>query len=295
MGYWLTRNPGVYVDCTTGGGGHSVAMFSQLNSHSVLHCLDRDPDAIHFASQHLKSNDQVAVHFHQRPFSELAECSICSPVDGILYDLGVSSYQLDAKERGFSFAGDVPLDLRMNGEDGPSAQQWITDVDERSLSLCLSRNADLPRSYKLARSILASVEEQGALLPAGIRAAVERVFPDKRRDHSSILARIYQAIRMEVNREMDEIKTSMCAAVNLLRPGGHLVVISYHSVEDRTVKQTLAELERDCLCPPRMPCTCGGNQRKVRKVFKKPLLPNEAEVQRNSRSRSAKMRVYERV
>lgn len=301
MGFWLKQNPGVYVDCTTGGGGHSAAILQKLLPGSTLHCLDRDTDALAHAGNILKS-DQVLVQLHHRPFAELAECVAPDSIHGILYDLGVSSHQLDETSRGFSLASsNQPLDLRMDRSEPVDAQVWLEEVSEDDFAHILRGNADMDRAHALARKIkevMREAREEGEMVVTAkhLRKAVDSVFRDRRFDQNSLMARVLQAIRMDINQEMPQIEQSLKAAVNAMHKGGRIVVITYHSVEDRTVKQTMAELEKECHCPPKFPvCVCGGNHRKVIKLLRKPGLPTEEETKRNPRARSAKLRVYERV
>jgi 16S rRNA (cytosine1402-N4)-methyltransferase len=300
MGFWLTQNPGTYVDCTTGGGGHSAAMLAQLQPGSTIHCLDRDDDALAHASKILTSNI-VNVVFHHKAFAELASCVAPASINGILYDLGVSSHQLDERSRGFTLNGSSQaLDLRMDRRESLDAQEWIRATEVDDMAHIFRANADMDRAHPLARKIkeqlLVADEEATTFNVSHLRAAVDSVFRDRRFDQNSLMARVLQAIRMDINQEMPQVEQSLRAAVEALLPGGHLCVISYHSVEDRMVKVTMAEFEQDCICPPRSPmCMCGGNRRKVRKLLRKPGLPTEEEIKRNPRARSAKLRVYERV
>jgi len=300
MGFWLKQNPGVYVDCTTGGGGHSAAMLAQLKSGSTLHCLDRDSDALAYAGQILKS-DLVDIQFHHAPFGQLASCVPQGSADGILYDLGVSSHQLDEVSRGFTMASSTqPLDLRMDRSEACDAQQWLIETDEDQIAHALRNNADMDRAHPLARKIKSEIklaQEEGTPITAKtLRSAVDFVFRDRRFDQNSLMARVLQAIRMEINEEMPQVVESLKAAVECLKIGGHLCVISYHSVEDRAVKVTMAPFEQACHCPPKFPvCVCGGKHRKVLKLLRKPGLPTAEEIKRNPRARSAKLRIYERV
>ncbi|MDR1759813.1 MAG: 16S rRNA (cytosine(1402)-N(4))-methyltransferase RsmH [Fibrobacter sp.] len=292
----LLVNPsGVYADCTLGGGGHSFAILSRLDGKGFLHAFDRDLEAVHFAGKRLAAFQNFSIH--AKPFSAIAEEIPAGTLSGVLYDLGVSSHQLDDSSRGFTFAGDNPLDLRMDRRETVSAQEWLRGVSAETLAKVFKNNSDLERSYKLALVILDfAADTDREILPQDIRAAVEKVFPDKRKDWNGILARVFQAIRMEVNEELLQIKESLTGAVACLVRGGRMVVISYHSVEDRCVKTTLAEFEKDCICPVELPvCRCGGKHRQLKKVFRKPVLPTSEEIARNSRARSAKLRVYERV
>ena len=290
---------GVYVDCTLGGGGHSYAIAQKLNEAGTLHAFDRDDEAVQFATKRLAG---VLPKFivHPVPFAELGNEIEPNTIDGILYDLGISSHQVDDSSRGFTFVGDNPLDLRMDRRENVSAQEWLRTVSEDDFAAALRKNADMDRAFKLATRIKEKVGEiatQGRdVLPSDIKSVVEAVFPDKRRDANSLLARVFQTIRMEVNGELKQIENSLRAAVDCLKVGGRLVVMSYHSVEDRCVKETAAEFEKACICPENLPvCMCGGNHQRLKKVNRKPILPSADEINRNSRARSAKLRIYERV
>ena len=290
---------GTYADCTLGGGGHSYAIATRLNEQGTLHAFDRDEDAVAFATKRLAGVKPKFI-VHPVRFGELKNEIAPDTLDGILYDLGISSHQVDDSARGFTFVGDNPLDLRMDRREGVSAQEWLKNVDADTLAAALRKNADMDRAFKLATRILemvAAVSGEGReILPSDMKTVVESVFPDKRREVNGLLARVFQAIRMEVNGELKEIEDSLRAAVDCLKVGGRLVVMSYHSVEDRCVKETTAEFERACICPEHMPvCMCGGNHQRLKKVNRKPILPSAEEIEKNGRARSAKLRVYERV
>lgn len=290
---------GTFVDCTLGGGGHSYAIATRLTAAGTLHAFDRDDDAVKFATKRLAG---VAPQFivHPVPFSELGNEISADAIDGVLYDLGISSHQVDDSSRGFTFVGNNPLDLRMDRREEVSAQEWLRTVSADDLAEALRKNADMDRAFKLATRIIeiaAETAREGRdILPSDIKAAVEAVFPDKRRDANSLMARVFQTVRMEVNGELRQIETSIRSAVECLKVGGRLVVMSYHSVEDRCVKDVCAEFEKACICPEHLPvCMCGGNHQRLKKVNRKPILPSENEIAVNSRARSAKLRVYERV
>ena len=290
---------GTFVDCTLGGGGHSYAIATRLSADGTLHAFDRDEEAVAFATKRMA---RVAPKFivHPVPFSELGNEIAPNTLDGVLYDLGISSHQVDDSSRGFTFVGDNPLDLRMDRREGVSAQEWLRTVTDEDLASALRKNADMDRAFKLAtriKEMVAKIAAEGRdVLPSDMKSVVESVFPDKRREANGLLARVFQAIRMEVNGELKEIEKSLRAAVDCLKVGGRLVVMSYHSVEDRCVKDTAAEFEKACICPENLPvCMCGGNHQRLKKVNRKPILPSAEEIEKNSRARSAKLRVYERV
>ena len=293
------RPNGTYGDCTLGGGGHSYAIANKLNEEGTLHAFDRDQDAVAFATKRL-AGVKCKFVVHPVRFGELKNEIAPDTLDGILYDLGISSHQVDASERGFTFVGNNPLDLRMDRREGVSAQEWLRTVSVDDLASALRKNADMDRAYKLATRLVemaATVANEGReILPDDVKAVVESVFPDKKREVNGLLARVFQAIRMEVNGELKEIEESISAAVDCLKVGGRLVVMSYHSVEDRCVKETAAQFEKACICPEHMPvCTCGGNHQRLKKVNRKPIVPTAEEIASNSRARSAKLRVYQRV
>ncbi|NLB63114.1 MAG: 16S rRNA (cytosine(1402)-N(4))-methyltransferase RsmH [Fibrobacter sp.] len=296
MGFWLNEIPGEYTDCTMGGGGHSHYALQKLSPGSVLHGFDRDAQAIDYARQRLKPAAGVDLHIHHLPFSELSQVLKPQSQNGILYDLGVSSRQLDDKSRGFSFSTETPLDLRMDQNASLDAQEWLFNSSSEELSNALYRNSDMRSSRRLARNILAEIDPNTEVLPEHIRRALLKTYPRQSRDINSLLARVFQAVRMEVNGEIYEIEVSLRYAVQALKPGGVLCAISYHSVEDRAVKKTAAEFLQACVCPPRLPiCQCGGSHRLLKKLVNKPLLPTSEEVARNPRARSAKLRVYQRL
>jgi 16S rRNA (cytosine1402-N4)-methyltransferase len=284
---------GSYLDATMGGGGHSARILEKLGPEGRLLGLDRDMEAV----ERNKANfaNETRVRIERSEFSRLADFCAPESLSGALFDLGVSSRQLDAKERGFSFVPGTSLDMRMGGE-GPSASDLLSGWDEWELAGVLRRNADVTEAKRLARNILEAVERGDEMNSDLIRNAVDKL-PGVRDDNrNSMLARVFQAIRMEVNDEMGQVETGLKAAVAGLRRGGRLCVLTYHSVEDRKVKETLAEFEKDCICAPNLPvCMCGSNHRRIKKVLRKPGLPTEAEMARNPRARSAKLRVVEKV
>ena len=293
------KSDGTYGDCTLGGGGHSYAIANKLSEDGTLHAFDRDEEAVAFATKRL-AGVKCKFIVHPVRFGELKNEIAPNTLDGILYDLGISSHQVDDSKRGFTFVGNNPLDLRMDRREGVSAQEWLKNVDAETLAGALRKNADMDRAFKLADRIVEKVAavcaEGREVLPSDMKVVVESVFPDKKREVNGLLARVFQAIRMEVNGELKEIEDSLSAAVDCLKVGGRLVVMSYHSVEDRCVKDTCAKFEKACICPENLPvCMCGGNHQRLKKVNRKPILPSDEEIARNSRARSAKLRVYERV
>jgi len=287
-----------YADCTLGGGGHSEKIAELLSEGQKLHCFDRDIEALDAARARLARFGEKII-YHHKPFSDLGKELAPEALGGILYDLGISSHQIDTN-RGFSFAGCEALDMRMDSGSGESAQDYLEKISERELAKVLKENSDLEMSNRLARRILSGVavakEENRKIAAADLNSAVEEIFASRKKDWNSLKARVFQAIRMEVNSEIAEIKKSIEAAVHCLKSSGRLCIITYHSKEARTVKEVLSFFEKNCLCNSNLPiCVCGGNNRKIRKVNKKPVTPCEEELKKNSRSRSASLRVYERI
>jgi 16S rRNA (cytosine1402-N4)-methyltransferase len=299
LGFLVTDPAGLYLDATLGGGGHSRRILEKLGPQGGLIGLDRDMEAVERGRNTFAGDARMRVE--RSEFARLSEFCAPDSLSGALFDLGVSSRQLDVKSKGFSFAPGTALDMRM-GSEGPTAADLLAQWDEWELASVLRRNADIDEARRLARGIkglMEAAEEGGATLePTSdlLRAAVEKLPGLRPGDRNSMLARVFQAIRMEVNGEVEQIEVGIKAAVKALKAGGRLCVLSYHSVEDRAVKETVAGFEKDCICPPGQPvCTCGSDNRLLRKVLKKPALPSDAEMASNPRSRSAKLRVLEKV
>ena len=293
IAHLITDPDGIYVDATLGGGGHALRILDALSAKGSLIGLDRDKEAVDRNKIQFTNEPRMAVH--QAEFSRLGE--FCEPqsLSGTLFDLGVSSRQLDSKARGFSFSAGTELDMRM-GDVGPDAVEMLRQWDEWELSSVLRRNADIDQAKKLARNILNQIAAGTELNSDLIRKAVEMLPGVHGDNRNSLLARVFQAIRMEVNDEMGQVERGLHAAVKSLRVGGRICVLSYHSVEDRKVKETFAEYERDCICAPNLPvCMCGSNNRRLKKVVRRPLLPTKNECAQNPRARSAKLRVVEKV
>ncbi|MDR2581534.1 MAG: 16S rRNA (cytosine(1402)-N(4))-methyltransferase RsmH [Fibromonadaceae bacterium] len=284
-----------YADCTLGGGGHSEMIAELIGEGRYLHCFDRDIAAINAGKSRLSRFEEKII-YHHKPFSSLGAELPQQALGGILYDLGVSSHQIDATDRGFSFTGTEPLDMRMDASCGENAQEYLKRISEAELAKILRENSDLEMAGRLAKRILSGTLHSEKITATNLNAAIEEVYSKRKEDLNSLKARVFQAIRMEVNSEIAEIKKSVEAAVHCLKSGGRLCIITYHSKEARAVKETLSVFEKNCLCDSRLPvCVCGGNNKKIRKVNKETVKPNAAELRTNSRSRSAVLRVYERV
>jgi 16S rRNA (cytosine1402-N4)-methyltransferase len=283
-----------YADCTLGGGSHSEKIAELLGDGQKLYCFDRDIEAINAAKAKLAKFGEKIIYCH-KPFSSLGIEVAPDALGGILYDLGVSSHQIDAK-RGFSFAVNEPLDMRMDTGCGENAQDYLKRISEKELAKILKENSDLEMAGRLSRRILSKVLAAEKITAANLNSAIEEVYSNRKKDLNSLKARVFQAIRMEVNSEIAEIKKSVEAAVHCLKSSGRLCIITYHSKEARAVKDVLSLFEKNCLCDINLPlCICGGSNRKIKKVNKKTITPSADELRRNSRSRSAALRVYEKI
>ncbi len=291
------RPDGIYVDGTAGGGGHSVAIASHLESGRLI-AIDQDEAAIEAAGKRLAPFGERAVVVRSN-FSELERVvheQGYEQIDGLLLDLGVSSYQLDTAERGFSYSADAPLDMRMDKRKALTAYEVVNTYSEAALKKILYDYGE----ERFAPSIAAAIVRERARKPiettSELSELIKRSIPPFAREGGHHPAkRSFQAIRIEVNGELAIIEPTIRTAVSLLRPGGRLAIITFHSLEDRPVKQTMADLARGCTCPKEFPvCVC-GRKPVVRVITRKPILPSAKELEENPRSRSAKLRVAEKL
>ncbi|MFA9380384.1 MAG: 16S rRNA (cytosine(1402)-N(4))-methyltransferase RsmH [Acetanaerobacterium sp.] len=285
---------GVYVDGTAGGAGHSVQIAQRLVNGRLV-AIDKDPDAVITASQRLAPYPTAQVV--RADFSEakgaLAELGI-QQIDGMLLDLGVSSYQLDTPQRGFSYRQDGPLDMRMSAQ-GVSAQELVNTYSAEAIARILWEYGEERFSRRIAQAIVHIREQQPITTTFGLVDVIKSAMPAAAMRAGHPARRTFQAIRIAVNGELELLGAALDDAFDLLTPGGRLCVITFHSLEDRIVKQRFAALCRGCTCPPEFPvCICGKTP-KGRLVYKKPVVPSEEEVAQNQRSRSAKLRVIERL
>ena len=289
---------GIYVDGTAGGGGHSLEIAKHLSKNGRLIAIDQDEDAIAAASARLSEfSDRVTIV--RNNFSNLAD--VCAElgidkIDGFLIDAGVSSFQLDCAERGFAYSADAPLDMRMDKRNSLTARTVVNEYSEAELKKILFEYGEERFSPNIAAAIvreraIAPIETTSQLSDI-IRGAIP-AFAREGGHHPA--KRSFQAIRIEVNRELDVIEPAIRAAEKLMRRGGRIAVITFHSLEDRIVKQTFADLASGCTCPRSFPiCVC-GKKPSVKTVNKKPILPSAKELEENPRSRSAKLRVAEKL
>ena len=291
--YLSVQPGGRFVDCTVGGGGHSLAILEAAAPGGLLLGIDADAEALEIARARLQPHTDSAL-LSQANFRDLA--AVCRkanfiPVHGVLFDLGVSSYQLSAEGRGFSFQVEAPLDMRFGESQSVTADEIVNTYSERDLADLIWRYGEEPASRRIARAIvrarpLATTSELAAVISRAAAGARRRIHP---------ATRTFQAIRIAVNDELNALTSALGQAVDVLGRGGRLVAIAFHSLEDRIVKQFMRRESRDCICPPEAPaCTCGHRAR-LRLVTKGAARPSQEEVSVNRRSRSARLRAAEKL
>ncbi len=294
----VTRLDGIYVDCTLGGAGHSHMIADMLTPEGRLIGIDQDEAAILTATERL-ADCRCQVDIVRSNFSQLGkvlEDLQVAEVDGVLFDLGVSSHQLDTAERGFSYMQDAPLDMRMNQDAPLSAYEVVNTYDVDELNRIFKEYGEERWSKRIAEFILEArkakpVETTGELVDI-IKRAVPAAVRNAKGGHPA--KRIFQAIRIEVNDELGILENAFRTAVAHLRPGGRIAIITFHSLEDRIAKNVLREMSRGCICPPHQPiCTC-GHEPEV-KLLVKGIAASKDELEHNSRSKSAKLRIAEKL
>ena len=296
---YLDCLPGkTYVDATLGGGGHAQSILQAIGPDGFLIGIDQDPDAVAYARQSLRefeSNSEI-VHDNFANLAEILSRLHTSRVDGILLDLGLSLYQLKGSGRGFSFMQDEPLDMRMNPEEGEPAEALVNTLSEKELTSLIARYGEERWARRIARSIVQVRRHKPIRSSLHLAEVVKRAIPAKyhpRRIHPA--TRTFQALRITVNHELEQLEIFLEDVVDFLNPRGRLCIISFHSLEDRVVKERFRTLARGCDCPPDFPmCVC-GKRPQVRILTKRPVRPDPAEVKVNPMVRSAKLRAAERL
>ncbi len=291
------RPDGIYLDGTLGGAGHSLEIARRLTT-GLLIGIDQDTVALEAASQRLAPyRDRVKlVHANFRSLDAVLHDAGITGVDGMLFDLGVSSPQLDDSSRGFSYMADAPLDMRMDRDGSLSAYEIVNQTPEDELKRILWRYGEERYAPQIAAAIARRRAERPIETTLELAELVRSAMPAQaRREKQHPAKRTFQAIRIAVNDELGAVEDMLGKAVDLLNPGGRLAVITFHSLEDRIVKTAMAEAARGCTCPPEFPvCICGKKPR-VRLVTRKPIVPGAAELEENPRARSAKLRVAEKL
>ena len=284
---------GIYIDGTCGGGGHSAEIAKQLTSGRLIG-IDRDPDAVRAATERLAPYNAKVVHGNYSDIRSIAGQEGVSSVDGILLDLGVSSHQLDTLERGFSYHGDAPLDMRMS-QTGQTAADLVNELSEDELSRIMFEYGEEKFSRRIAEEIVRQRDIKPIETTGELAEIIGRAVPAKFKRDKNPCRKVFQAFRIAVNAEFDCLDKGLDDAFELLKSGGRLCVITFHSLEDRIVKQRFASFCKGCICPPDFPqCVCGRTPR-GRLVNRKPITASPEELEANPRSRSAKLRIIEKI
>ncbi len=288
------RANGIYVDGTAGGGGHSSEILKKLKTGKLI-SIDQDPDAIATVTQRFKDNENsIVIKGNFSDMKELLNCRGICRVDGVLLDIGVSSHQLDTAERGFSFHEDAPLDMRMS-QSGKTAADLVNNLSQKELSRIIYTYGEEKYADSISRSIVKYREEKPIETTFELAEIIRNSVPERVRRAGHPARKTFQALRIEVNHELDALEKGLDEAFEMLSEGGRLAVITFHSLEDRIVKQKMASWYQGCTCPKDFPvCVC-GNKPKAKPITRKPVVANEQELSTNPRSRSAKLRICERI
>lgn len=291
------RPDGAYMDGTLGGAGHAYQVCTRLGTGGHFYGIDQDGDAIEAASRRLEPfGDKVTIIRSNYRYARerLAEIGV-THLDGIVLDLGVSSYQLDTIERGFSYKYDTRLDMRMDDRQSLSAMEIVNEYPEMELFRIIRDYGEDQFAKNIAKHIVKARAEAPIETTGQLNEIIKAAIPAKMRMNGHPSKKTFQAIRIECNHELDVLRESLDGFIDMLNPGGRLCIITFHSLEDRIVKSAFKKAENPCICPPSFPvCTC-GQVSKGRVISKKPILPSDAELEANSRSKSAKLRVFERL
>lgn len=288
---------GIYVDGTMGGAGHSLEIVKKLSTKGMLIGIDRDEEALAVAKERLKDFSNVKyIHDNHDNIDEIIKNLNLKGVDGILLDLGVSSYQIDEKARGFTYMNDGPLDMRMDKTQELTAEYIVNNYKEQELARIIFEYGEEKFSRKIAKNICEYRSNKKIETTSELVKIIEKSIPGKFREKNSHPAkRTFQAIRIEVNNEIEPLYNTVKNSINALNSKGRLCIITFHSLEDRMVKKAYVDAEGKCTCPKDLPyCVC-GNVSFGKIINKKPILPTEKEMRENSRSRSAKLRVFEKI
>ena len=293
----LNINPdGIYVDGTLGGAGHSSQIIKKLSSKGILIGIDRDEEALKAAKEKLKNYNNVKyVHGNHDDIKQILSELNIDKVDGILLDLGVSSYQLDERNRGFSYMADAQLDMRMDKTSNLTAKEVVNNYSESELERIISEYGEEKFAKKIANNICKLRKEKEIETTKELSDIIEKTIPKALQKDGHPAKRTFQAIRIEVNNEIEPLYRTILDCIDVLKPKGRLCTITFHSLEDRAVKNAYADAKGKCTCPPDLPyCVCGyktlGNI-----INKKPIVANEEETKENSRSKSAKLRIFEKI
>lgn len=289
------KENGIYVDGTLGGAGHSKQIVQKLSSKGRLIGIDRDEEALNVAKTRLKEYENVTyIHGNHDDIKEILENIGIQKVDGILLDLGVSSYQLDERARGFSYMGDSLLDMRMDQSQELTAEIVVNEYTEEQLAQILEDYGEEKFAKRIASNIVKQRQEEPIKTTMQLVDIIKKSIPLSKQKEGHPAKRTFQAIRIEVNNEIEPLYQTIIQSVHCLKENGRLVVITFHSLEDRAVKEAMIELQGKCTCPKDLPyCICGC-QSLGKVINKKPIVASREELERNTRSKSAKVRIFER-
>lgn len=284
---------GIYVDLTLGKGGHSKRILENLSENGRLIALDQDQDALNAAKENLSDfSNVIFVKSNFENIDSVLDDLGISKIDGALMDIGVSSYQIDNADRGFSYMHDGPLDMRMDTGNELTAEKIVNDYSLDELQKIFSNYGEERFSRTIARKIVETRDEQRIDTTFKLRDLINK---SVRSNEAHPEKRVFQALRIEVNRELEVLENTLDKVIDRLNIGGILCVITFHSLEDRIVKNTFKELEKDCICPPGLPVCICDHEAKVKTINKKPIIAGKKELKENSRAKSAKLRVCQRI
>ena len=288
---------GIYVDGTLGGGGHSYEICRRLGPAGRLIGIDQDDAAIAAAGEHLREyGDKVTiVRSNYCNMGKVLENLAIGQVDGIMLDLGVSSYQLDTLERGFSYKYDTALDMRMDQRQSVSAKEIINFYTEKELFRIIRDYGEEQFAQNIAKHIVKARQEKQIETTFELNEIIKAAIPAKMRMNGHPSKKTFQAVRIECNKELDVLRDTMDTMIERLKPGGRLCIITFHSLEDRIVKSAFKKNENPCTCPPEFPVCICGKKPAGRVITRKPILPGEEELENNTRSKSAKLRIFEKA
>lgn len=287
---------GIYVDGTLGGAGHSSEILKRLGDGGRLIGIDQDEAAIKTATERIGSSPKATiVRSNYSQMTEVLKDLGIEKVDGILLDLGVSSYQLDTVERGFSYRYDTDLDMRMDQRQSLTAKEIVNEYTEKELYRIIRDYGEEQFAQNIAKHIVANRSKEEIKTTFQLNEIIKAAIPAKKRQNGHPSKKTFQAIRIECNRELEVLKSSLNGMIDCLNPGGRIAIITFHSLEDRIVKVAYKNAENPCTCPPEFPvCVC-GNVSKGKVITRKPVIPSDEEMETNSRSKSSKLRVFERI
>ena len=292
--YLITNPDGVYFDGTVGFGGHSVEILKKLGNDGILIATDKDQDAYDHCKAKFADDERMRLFkTSYKDIYNISNIEFVEGFDGIFADLGVSSYQLDNVESGFTYREEAPLDMRMDKSQGISAIDVVNDFDEEEIADIIYKYGEERKSRQIAKKIVNKRLTEKIRTTSQLRSVVEELIPE--RFVIRTLSRVFQALRIYVNNEIDDLIEFLENATPLLNPGGRIVILTYHSLEDREVKEHFKYESIDCVCPPELPvCNC-DKEKTLNIITRKPVLPSDEEIGQNSRARSAKLRAAEKI